>query len=74
MFFTVGGDLGAQAMRTPTKDEVRCKISKEMSSLYFGLAVFCLFEARGPEFGTQPLSQDVGCTSVQYVLYTEHCT
>jgi hypothetical protein len=31
------------------------KISKEMSSLYFGLALFCLFEARVPEFDTQPL-------------------
>ncbi len=31
-----------------------CLISKEMSSLYFGLAVFCLFEARVPEFDKQP--------------------
>jgi hypothetical protein len=32
-----------------------CEISKEMSLLYFGLAVFCLFEARVPEFDRQPL-------------------
>jgi hypothetical protein len=31
-----------------------CEISKEMSSLYFGLAVFCLFEARVPELDMQP--------------------
>jgi hypothetical protein len=38
------------------KSEMRyCEISKEMSSLYFGLAVFCLFEPRVPEFYTQPL-------------------
>ncbi len=29
-----------------------CEISKEMSSLYFGLVVFCLFEARVPESDT----------------------
>jgi hypothetical protein len=38
-----------------------CEISKEMSSLYFGLAVFCLFDARVPEFETQP-SPPVQCT------------
>jgi hypothetical protein len=27
-----------------------CEISKEMSSLYCGLDVFCQFEARAPEF------------------------
>ncbi len=32
-----------------------CEISQKMSSLYFGLAVFCQFEARSPEFDTQPL-------------------
>jgi hypothetical protein len=31
-----------------------CDISKEMSSLYFGLAIFCLFEARVSEFDKQP--------------------
>jgi hypothetical protein len=31
-----------------------CEISKEMSSLYFGLPGFCLFEATVPEFDTQP--------------------
>ncbi len=31
------------------------EISTEMSSLYFGLSVFCLFEARVPEFDTLPL-------------------
>ncbi len=34
-----------------------CEISKEMSSLYFELAVFRLFEARVQEFDTRPLSQ-----------------
>jgi hypothetical protein len=29
---------------------IYCRISKEMSSLYFGLHVFCLFEARAAEF------------------------
>jgi hypothetical protein len=33
------------------RPEIRyCKISKEMSSLYFGLDVFCQFKARAPEF------------------------
>jgi hypothetical protein len=27
-----------------------CEVSKEMSSLYFGLAVFCVIEAIVPEF------------------------
>jgi hypothetical protein len=43
-----------------------CEISKEMS-LYFGLTVFCLFEAEITEFDTQPLPSPVQCT-----LYTEH--
>ncbi len=30
-------------------------VSKEISSLHFGLPVFCLFEAGGPEFDTEPL-------------------
>jgi hypothetical protein len=29
------------------------EISKEVSALYFGLAVFCPFEARVPEFETK---------------------
>ncbi len=38
-----------------TYTEMRyCEISKEMSSLYFGLAVFCLFQARVPEFEKHP--------------------
>ncbi len=46
-----------------------CEISKEMSSLYFGLAVFFLFEARIPEFGTQPLPPNsCGLNSVQRTL------
>ncbi len=45
-----------------------CEISKEMSSLYFGLAVFCLFEARILEFDTQPLPLN-SCG-----LYNVHCT
>ncbi len=42
------------------------KISKDMS-LYFGLDVFCLFEARVPQFDTQPLPPD-SCGSVQCTL------
>jgi hypothetical protein len=50
-----------------------CEISKEMSSLYFGLAVLSLFEARVPEFDTQPQAPDsCGLYSVHY-MYTEHC-
>jgi hypothetical protein len=51
----------------PTLRDMRyCEISKQMSSLYFGLAVFCLFEARVPEF-------DIPRPTVEYTLYTEHC-
>ncbi len=50
-----------------TGDEVLCGISKEMSSLCFGQAVFSLFEAIVREFDTQPLPP------VQCTLYTEHC-
>jgi hypothetical protein len=32
-----------------------CEINKEMSSLYFGLAVFYLFESSVLDFDTQPL-------------------
>ncbi len=46
-----------------------CQISKEMSSMYFGLAVFCLLEARAPEFVMQPLPPPHSCG-----LYTIHCT
>jgi hypothetical protein len=38
------------------------EISKEMSSLYFGLAVFCLFEARVPEFDIQTAPPFSVCT------------
>jgi hypothetical protein len=38
-----------------------CEISKEMSLLYFGLAVFCPFEARDPEFDKQPLPPPIYC-------------
>jgi hypothetical protein len=31
---------------------IYCEISFEMSPLYFGLDVFCIFEARVPEFST----------------------
>jgi hypothetical protein len=44
-----------------------CYISKEMSSLYSCLAVFCLSEARIPEFDTQPLPPPVSCRSVHCV-------
>jgi hypothetical protein len=33
-----------------------CEVSQEMSAFYFGLAVFCLFEARVPEFDMKPLA------------------
>jgi hypothetical protein len=41
-----------------------CEISKDMSSWYFGLAAFCLYEDRVPEVDTQPLP----------LLYSVHCT
>jgi hypothetical protein len=46
-----------------TRDDI-FEISKEMSPWYFGLAVFCLFEARVTKFdsATRPLP-------VQYTLY-----
>jgi hypothetical protein len=46
------------------------KISKEMLSLYFELDVFCLFEARVPEFDPQPLPLAVEMFSVQCRLNT----
>jgi hypothetical protein len=46
-----------------------CEISKDLSSLYFRLAVFCLFEAQVPEFDTQPPSP----LTLQCTLYIEHC-
>ncbi len=49
-----------------------CEISKEMSSLYFGLAVFCLFEASVPEFDTQPLLPK-SCGLCTVYTYTEYC-
>jgi hypothetical protein len=39
-----------------------CQISKEMSSLYFGLDVFCLFKAGFPEFDL--------VFSVQCIMYS----
>ncbi len=50
------------------------KINEAMSSLYFGLHVFCLFEAREPEFDTQPKPFPpiaVKVFSVQCTLNTE---
>ncbi len=38
-----------------------CEIGKEMSSLHFGLDVFCQFEARVPEFD-------------KHTVYSGHCT
>jgi hypothetical protein len=47
------------------------EISNAMSSLYFGLALFCLFEARVPEFNRQPLPPNsCGLYSVHSTLYT----
>jgi hypothetical protein len=50
-----------------------CEISKEMSLLPFGLAVFCLSEARVPEFDRQPLLPLAAEFAVQFSLYTRHC-
>jgi hypothetical protein len=47
-----------------------CEISKEMSLLYFGLA---LFEARVPEFDRQPLPPLICGLYRIYILYNEHC-
>jgi hypothetical protein len=48
-----------------------CEIGKEMSSLYFGLDVFCLLEARVPELDTQPLpTNNCGLYSVHSTLNT----
>jgi hypothetical protein len=47
-------DIGAVMFSNLWSGLRYCEIRKEMSSLYFGLAVFCLFEARIPEFDTQP--------------------
>jgi hypothetical protein len=44
------------------------EISKEMSSLYFGLAVSCLFKPRVPECDTQPTPLD------RCELYSVHFT
>jgi hypothetical protein len=44
----------SSAFLGPPAEMRYCEISKEMSSLYFGLAIFCLFEARVSEFDTQP--------------------
>ncbi len=46
-----------------------CEISKEMSLLYFGLAVLCPFEARDPEFDKQPLPPP----PLLFKHNTEHC-
>ncbi len=57
----VGGetDLWLEPTRC-LRSEIRyCGISKEMSSLYIGLVVFCLFEAGVPEFDTQPFPRPV---------------
>ncbi len=45
-----------------------CEISKQLLSLYFRLAVFCLFEASVPELDTQPLP----LTAVDCIVYTVH--
>jgi hypothetical protein len=51
-----------------TRDDI-FEISKEMSPWYFGLAVFCLFEARVTKFdsATPPSMYSIHC------MYTEHC-
>ncbi len=47
-----------------------CEIRKEMSSLYLGLAVFCLFETRVSDYDTQSLPPNI-CRlySVQYIVH-----
>ncbi len=45
-----------------------CEISKEMSSLYFRLAVLCLFEARVPECDKQTPAHPVQCITVHWTL------
>ncbi len=57
---------------SPRTEMRYCEISKEMLSLYFGLAVFCIFDARVPEFDMQPLLPQQLWT-VQCTLYSEHC-
>jgi hypothetical protein len=42
------------AIRTVGPEMRYCEIGKEMSLMYFRLAVVCLFEARVPEFDMQP--------------------
>jgi hypothetical protein len=54
-------------MRSQCSEMRYCKISKKMS-LFFGLTEFRLFEARVPEFDTQPLPP-TPCT-VYSTLYT----
>jgi hypothetical protein len=52
----------------PSYPEMKyCEI-KEMSSLYFGLAVFCLLEARAPEFDPQPLPPPAQLWTVHWTL------
>jgi hypothetical protein len=46
-----------------------CEISKEMSSLYFGLAVFCLFGTQVVEFFCHAALPPNSCG-----LYSVHCT
>jgi hypothetical protein len=43
-----------------------CQIGKEMSSLYFGLPVFCLLEGRVLEFDTQPPLRFQNTSSPKY--------
>ncbi len=45
------------------------EIGKEMSSLYFGLVVFCLFEARVSKFDMQPPPFRVHCTLTTVLIY-----
>ncbi len=57
----------------PISTEMRyCEISKEMSSLYFGLAVFCLFEARAPEFDMQSLPSPLNSVHTNSVTITSN--
>jgi hypothetical protein len=64
--------VGSDKQKFTGDIEMRCcEISTEMSSLFFGLAVFCLFEASVPEFDTQPLPpKSCGLYSVHCILNT----
>jgi hypothetical protein len=57
----------------PISTEMRyCEISKEMSPLYFGLAVFCLLEARASEYDMQSLPSPLYSVHTNSVTITSN--